>query len=204
MRNPYAPPSAELEGVSVPVVCDDGELRYVGFWRRFGAFWIDALILLPIAAIPYLLSGQVRLFYLYSAVPSVLINYGFSVYLVFRYGGTPGKLLLHTRVAMVDGSPVTFSAANVRYAVSFVLSVLAVVAVLMASLKLTDQQYFSGNYIARSTLLAASTPKWYQTVVVLSQVWVWSEFVTMMFNRKRRAVQDFMAGTIVVKTSARA
>jgi len=37
-------------------------------------------------------------------------------------------------------------------------------------------------------------------VNILMQVWIWGEFLTMLFNKKRRAVHDFMAGTVVVRT----
>jgi uncharacterized RDD family membrane protein YckC len=30
------------------------------------------------------------------------------------------------------------------------------------------------------------------------QIWIWGEFVTMLFNKKRRAVHDYMAGTVVI------
>jgi uncharacterized RDD family membrane protein YckC len=43
-------------------------------------------------------------------------------------------------------------------------------------------------------------PAWHPTVTVLLQIWVWGEFVTMLFNKKRRAVHDFIAGTVVIRS----
>ena len=34
-----------------------------------------------------------------------------------------------------------------------------------------------------------------------SQVWLWSELVVLLLNKKRRALHDFIAGTVVVKVS---
>ena len=42
----------------------------------------------------------------------------------------------------------------------------------------------------------------YQIVNVLTHVWIRSEFITMLFNKKRRAIHDFMAGTIVIQQPA--
>jgi uncharacterized RDD family membrane protein YckC len=195
-RGPYAPPKSKVRDV-LPVLA--GAMVYVGFWRRFGAFWIDALVLLPLAGIAYYFGEKTRLFYLYWFIPGLLIGLWYHVYLVVRYGGTPGKLLLDTRIAMTDGSPVTTNAAALRYSVLFVLSVLSSVAVLLAVLKMTDEAYFSLGYLERSVRIVETAPPWYQAVNILTQIWVWSEFLTMLFNKKRRAIHDFIAGTVVIK-----
>jgi uncharacterized RDD family membrane protein YckC len=36
------------------------------------------------------------------------------------------------------------------------------------------------------------------------QIWIWGEFITMLFNKRRRAVHDYMAGTVVVRNSVKA
>src|SRR5262245_12337481 len=195
-RGPYAPPRSVVRD-ALPVQA--GELVYAGFWRRFGAFWIDVAVLLPLTAIAYYFGEKTRLFYLYWFLPGLLIGLWYHVYLVARYGGTPGKLLLDTRIAMTDGSPVTTNAAALRYSVLFVLSALSTLALMLAILKMTDEEYFSVGYLERSVRLVEAAPPWYQMVNILTQIWVWSEFVTMLFNRKRRAIHDFMAGTVVIR-----
>jgi uncharacterized RDD family membrane protein YckC len=179
-----------------------GELVYAGFWRRFGAFWIDFLVLLPLIGIAYYFGEQTRLFQLYWFIPGLLFGLWYHVYLVARYGGTPGKLLLDMRIAMTDGSPATTNAAALRYSVLFVLSILSSLALLLAVLKMTDEEYFSLAYIERAGRMVELAPPWYQTVNLFMQIWIWSEFLTMLFNKKRRAIHDFMAGTVVVKGPA--
>ncbi len=204
MHNPYAPPTAELDSASPSVRAPNAVLEYAGFWRRFGAYWIDVVVLLPLVGITYLLGEQSRLFYLYWLVPGLLISLWFHLYLVARYGGTPGKLLLRTRIAMVDGSAITAKAATLRYSVLFALTVLASIAMAMGVLNMTNEEYFSLGYVARSQRLVESAPAWYKAVAILTQIWVWGEFITMLFNKRRRAVHDFIAGTVVVKTSVQA
>jgi len=177
-------------------------MNYAGFWRRFGAYWVDFAIFLPLIGISYFCSEQSRLFQLYWFVPGLLIGLWFHVYLVVTYGGTPGKLVLKTRIAMKDGTAVTVKAAILRYAVLFILTLLSSVAMIIATLKMTDAEYFSSGYMVRSATLVALAPSWNRLVMILLQVWIWGEFITMMFNKKRRAVHDFIAGTVVIKTSA--
>ncbi len=136
---------------------------------------------------------------MYWLIPSALIGLWFHVYLVGRYGGTPGKLAVRIRIVMTDGSPVTFMAAAVRYSVLCVLGLLLGVGLAMASLAMSDAQYFSMGLLQRSQALVALAPPWYGTANVLLQIWVWGEFVTLLFNKRRRAVHDFMAGTVVVR-----
>ena len=91
-RNPYEPPSAQLhhEAVAAPTE-SRAELRYATFWQRFLAYWVDVLVLLPVIAIPYLLAGKTRFFYMYWLIPGLVIGLFFHVYLVKRYWGHPGK-----------------------------------------------------------------------------------------------------------------
>jgi uncharacterized RDD family membrane protein YckC len=176
-------------------------MKYAGFWRRFGAYWIDGIVMLPLIGIAYFFDGRTRLFHFYWLLPGEALGIWYSVYLVAIHGGTPGKLLLNTKIVMLDGSPITFKAATIRYSVLFGLSLASSVGMAMACLAMTDDQYFSLNYFNRNVVLMRLTPSWYRTVSILSQVWIWSEFITMMFNKKRRAIHDFIAGTVVVDTS---
>jgi uncharacterized RDD family membrane protein YckC len=200
-RNPYEPPGAQLhqEAVAAPTA-NSAELQYATFWQRFLAYWIDVLVVLPMAAIPYLLADKTRFFYMYWLIPGLAVGLFFHVYLVKRYGGTPGKLLLKTRIALVDGSRVTTTAAGLRYAILFILSALSSIALVMSTLSMTDEMYFSLGYVARVQQMVELAPSWYPMVSVLVQVWVWSEFITMLLNEKRRAVHDFIAGTVVVRS----
>lgn len=173
--------------------------KYAGFWQRFGAYWIDFGIWLPLNMILLYVGTISRLFNVYWCLPGLLLGLWFHVYLVGRYGGTPGKLLLKTRIAMEDGRPVTFLAAAIRFSVLFILTALMSVAMLIATLKMSDATFHELGLLQRSVALVALAPPWYRVVNILLQVWIWSEFVTLLFNRRRRAVHDFLAGTVVLR-----
>jgi uncharacterized RDD family membrane protein YckC len=66
---------------------------------------------------------------------------------------------------------------------------------------MSDTQYYSLGLLKRTEMLESIAPSWYQVVKITTQIWVWSEFLTMLFNQKRRAIHDFMAGTVVIKKS---
>jgi uncharacterized RDD family membrane protein YckC len=199
-HNPYAPPQTSVLETSLPggPLEPATQLTYAGFWRRFGAFWIDAMIQAAAGWTILLVSQQLRLSPGFWALPGLLVNLFFNVHLVHRFGATPGLLLLKMRIAMVDGTPVKLRAATLRYSVLFVLTTLGSIATLMASLSMTTEEYYSLSLVERGRQVLALAPSWYASVSILFQCWVWGEFVSLLFNKKRRAIQDFMAGTVVL------
>ena len=120
--------------------------------------------------------------------------------MVKRYGYTPGKLLLKMRITLVDGSPVTTRAASIRYAVLLNLSELGAIAIIMATFAMTDEMNFSLGFTVRYAKLVQLAPPWHSIVNVLMEVWIWSKFITILFNKRRRAVHVFFSGTVVVRT----
>jgi uncharacterized RDD family membrane protein YckC len=174
-------------------------LQYSGFWQRFGAYWLDIAALLPLTWLSLWLGEKSRLVSLYTFLPGLLIGLWFHVYLVKRYGGTPGKLLLRIRIARLDGSAVGYREALIRYSVLFILSTLLSIALLISMLSMSDIEYLSLGFQARSVKLVEMAPSWYQPINILLNVWVWSEFVVMLTNKRRRALHDFIAGTVVIR-----
>ena len=174
------------------------ELTYAGFWIRLGAYLLDLLILLPWFGVLYFLFGKTRMFELYMFVPDLLFSLWFGVYLVVAYGGTPGKMILGLSIAMTDGTPVTSRAAMLRYSVGFVFYVLSSFSLILAAWQMTDAEYFSYPPTTRLRQLRILASPWYYVLEGFQTIWALSEFVTMLFNKKRRAVHDYMAGTVVI------
>ena len=173
-------------------------MAYAGFWRRLGAYLLDSLIMLPLIGLLTWLGGTSRLFDLYYFLPGLLFGLWFHVYLVKRYGGTPGKLILKIRIAKLDGTPVGYREAAIRHSVLFVLTTLMSIAIIVASFKMSDSEFYSLGFQARNMRLLEYAPPWNGTINVLFHIWIWSEFIVMLTNKKRRAAHDFMAGTVVV------
>lgn len=198
-ENPFSPPAARVDDES-PVIHSEA-MRYAGFWQRFGAYWVDVLVFLPIMGLSFWLGEKTRLFNLYYFVPGLLIGLWFHVYLVKQYGGTPGKLLLKVRIARVDGTAVGYKEAMIRHSVLFVLTTLTSIGLIIGALSMSDAQYFSLGFQARTMKLVELAPSWYQPITILVNIWVWSEFVVMLTNKQRRAPHDFMAGTVVLRNA---
>lgn len=200
MHNPYQAPAADL---SVPAHQDsDSESAVGGFWLRVAAKLIDFIVMLPIVGLTYWLSSQFRTFYLWAVIPSMMFALFYSVYLVRRYGGTPGKLLLKLRVEMKDGAPVTLKAALIREAPIMLMGAATNLGLGLAALSMDDSSYHSLGFMLRSQALMAAGPGWLLANTWLINGWTFVGAIVLLLNKRRRAVHDFLAGTVVVKTGA--
>ena len=75
------------------------------------------------------------------------------------------------------------------------------VALCVPLLAMSDAQYaeVASTVGDRTRYLRANAPAWYRPVDVAGAVWVWGELIVLLTNRKRRALHDFLAGTVVVR-----
>jgi len=174
------------------------ELHYAGFWRRFGAIWLDFLFLLPLTLAVFWLSGQFRLFYAVYFIPSICIGIFYSIYLVKRFGGTPGKVVAGLRIVKVDGAPITYREALLRFLPEFVFNITMTVGLILATFAMTDAEYTSLAFLKRSQRLVALAPSWFHPAQIFQNIWIWSEFLVLLTNKRRRALHDFIAGTVVI------
>jgi len=107
-----------------PLQAQAGQLNYAGFWIRFGAYFIDYLILLGVNMAMNLVVGlgalggapraaialQLAMMFLQFA-----IGICYEALMVGRYGATLGKMALKLQVVTADGGRVSYPRAFGRY-----------------------------------------------------------------------------------------
>ena len=174
-------------------------MKYAGFWRRFCAYWLDLLILIPLMFFAIWGANQSRFFNLYYLIPDSLFGIWYHAYLVKRYGGTPGKFLAKIKITKLDGTAVGYREAFLRYSVLLVLSTLMSIAGVMVTLGMNNEAYHAMKWMERSKFMLENMPTWYSIVNIILNIWIWGEFIVMLTNKKRRALHDFMAGTVVIR-----
>jgi len=97
-----------------------GQREYAGFWIRFGAKFVDGIILNVAGQIIQLviglaLKGSPEAAAIIGGVVALGINAGYVIYFTGKYGATPGKMACKIEVIRADGSPMTFGRATGRY-----------------------------------------------------------------------------------------
>jgi uncharacterized RDD family membrane protein YckC len=108
------------EGAKLPT----GGLKYAGFGIRFGAKFLDGLILgLPFMVVLFAVlipqavkttPGQVNFLPLLIQLGFVLVQIGYQIFFVGKYGATPGKMLCKLKVVTADGDPISYGRATGR------------------------------------------------------------------------------------------
>jgi uncharacterized RDD family membrane protein YckC len=169
---------------------------YAGFWRRLGALLLDFVILLPILGIDYWGNSQYRLYYPYAFFPEMIFTLFYNIYLVRRFGGTPGKWLAGLKICKPDGSSIGYYEATLRFLPELIMTSLLSIGVAYSVLQMTDVEYGSLSFHDRNFKMPV--PYWYQPVNIVFLVWTWGELLVMLTNKRRRALHDFIAGTVVV------
>jgi uncharacterized RDD family membrane protein YckC len=164
--------------------------RYRTFWPRFWAGWIDGLIFFPLWGVDWLVQKGTN-------APSVLALWfvlytlSFDIYSVVlhaRYGQTLGKMAMGVKVLSLSETKLSLRQALLRDIVPILFSCASIFAALPRVLQGLDP------YNEKVELT------WIDEISLYgSLIWFAAELVTMLTNPKRRAVHDFIAGSVVVR-----
>jgi len=159
--------------------------------------WIDAFILLPLMVVQGLLESVSKGAALALVIPMAVAYAAYSIYCHGRFGQTVGKRVMGIRVVRVTGERIGWREALLRSSVDLFFSALGIIGTFVALATIADTDYYGVGWMQRAQNLAAHQPAWLGWTVAATQVWVWSEVVVMLFNKRRRALHDFIAGTVV-------
>lgn len=162
----------------------------------------DMLFLAPLMVITWLAGSHYRLFDLYSLIPGLVFQLFWEVWLVRRFGGTPGKLVMGLRIRKVNGEAVGYREALLRCSVDTILGLLTSLAAIVVATHMTDHEFFTLNWTDTVERQTALMPAWGRAVNIAFEIWTWGEFIVLLTNRKRRALHDFLAGTVVVHANS--
>lgn len=164
--------------------------KYQTFWRRFLALIIDALIFKPLEWMNNLV---------FSYDPS---EFSLFVWLIFwlsawtiysvgmhgAFGQTVGKMITKVKVLDVSEGKLSYKQAALRDIVPILGWPIGIYG--------SFQVAFGGLGFEETF----SSPMFMTHFYILFG-WVILEMITMLFNKKRRAIHDFIAGSVVVKVT---
>jgi len=122
------------------------------------------------------------------------------VYLVKRYGGTPGKLIMGIKIVQKNGDDVDWHASFMRYLVTFCLSLSGIFIMMWTLGLIDDATYVSMGFMKRTQLLSEINPLMSKIQTFTSLAWTLAGIIAILSNKRKRAVHDYIAGTVVVKS----
>ncbi|HJV77550.1 MAG TPA: RDD family protein [Paludibacter sp.] len=187
----------ELLPTKFPGISDN---VYTGFGPRIAAKIIDFIVLLPVVGLLLYINGLSKSAYFYAVVPNLLFGIWFEVYLVKRYGGTPGKLMMGIKIIKNNGADVDWRAAFYRYSVELFLAILGVYVMILTLNLIDDNTYISLGFMKRNQLIATLNPIPGKVHSWLNALWVVTGLIVLVSDRRKRSTHDFIAGTVVIKS----
>lgn len=174
------------------------EKRYSTFGPRFWASFVDSCVLWPVgfAAVILLTSDIPRSLAAVVLVAQSLIWLVYTVVMHARRGQTVGKMVTKVRVLnnRTEGG-ISWTQAWLREGIPALLSLGLVV---WEAIHLLDGSWTYGTGADRGAVTDSTT---FWLLTWLPAFWFLAEAVTMLTNKKRRALHDFIAGTVVVRTN---
>ena len=179
-------------------------MKYAGFRVRFGAVIVDLLVFIPFIVIYFWLEGESKQLALAYSIPYSLLYAGYNIYFHGRFGQTLGKMALGIKVVRLDGMAMLYREAFLRHAVDLFLGILMTAASIIAYLSVSDAEYSAASgFLSHAILRQDHEPFWHNYVTILMQAWCWSELIVLLSNEKKRAIHDFIAGTVVIQNDSR-
>jgi uncharacterized RDD family membrane protein YckC len=173
--------------------------KYHTIWPRFWAPTIDEFILYPITIIVFYIQLNNLFEFKDFTILSFIQNTFTYMYIIFmhgKYGKTFGKMACKVRVVdYKTGQPISFKQAIIRDIIPVVFLSISTVLILfynpLQGATLNAHQQTENTYFHIIQTIAGS----------MFALWFLAEIITMLTNSKRRALHDFIAGTVVVRTN---
>lgn len=172
---------------------------YAGFWIRLGSLLLDTLFMLPVIFLTLYLNGLGKNIYFYTLIPNLAFGLWYSIYLPKKYGRTPGKLVAGVKIIRLDGEAIGWKEAILRHSVLLALTILSSIWMTSCLLSADDETFKSLGWLEQTQYLMTLSPGFFKFYNWASNIWIYSEFIVLLTNKRKRAIHDFIAGTVIVR-----
>ena len=172
---------------------------YSGFWLRLGANLLDIIIFMPFASAILFINSFGLYIYFVTLIPNLFFLFFYHIYLPKRYGGTPGKLAVGIKIIKIDSSTIGWKESILRHSIYLIFSIISISMTIIAIFLADYEIYVNLTTLEKSAYLSRLSPG-NNIISILSNIWVWSEIIMLLFNKRKRAIHDYIAGTVIVKT----
>ena len=92
-------------------------------------------------------------------LPSLFFTIWYYVYLVKKYGGTPGKLIVGIKIININGDDIDLKGAFMRYIVSIGIAIFTFIIIISILQDADEGVYKSLNFWKRSVYIGELNPK---------------------------------------------
>ena len=175
------------------------ESIYAGFFKRLASLLLDGLILAPLTVLTVVINSYGLKNFYYTLIPNLLVGLWYMVYLVKKNGGTPGKRIMGLKILKTDATEIGWKEAMLRHSLSFLFSVLMMIAMVVSLTKADETYYLSLGWLKKQEYLQSLSPLLFMLATWINNGWFYGELIILLTNDRKRAAHDFIAGTVIVQ-----
>jgi uncharacterized RDD family membrane protein YckC len=163
--------------------------KYDNVLRRLGATFIDLLVFIPLILVDNYVSNSYEnkfaiLTWLF--VMSFITTF-YTIYLHYKYGQTFGKMAMGIKVVdLNENNKISFRQAVIRSSIYIIIDVLGLIYFLILILSLDE-----------TTVTMTESYDYFQQMA--AGILVLIEFIVILTNKKKMAIHDYIAKTVVIK-----
>jgi len=172
---------------------------YAGFWSRLSSLILDTIFVLPFVFLMYYLNTLGKNLYYFTGIIGLIFGIWYNVYLPKKYGGTPGKILTGIKILKLNGDNIHWKEAFIRETVNIFLHIFQSVIIVINLQKIDEAALANLKWYKHEDYLLSLSPAFFIIYSVAINIWIWGELLVLLTNRRKRAIHDFMAGTVIVK-----
>jgi uncharacterized RDD family membrane protein YckC len=173
--------------------------EYKNFFRRLFALFLDSFALAPIVWLNQIVSNSSNsaVLIVFCAFISCVTSLFYIVFFTYACGQTPGKMALGVLIINNDGSEkLSLKQAILRNIVAIVVSIL--VFIFFAS-SLMGGNIPLGGSVDIGMMIFTQNMGFFIFIFVAILIYQFLQFITVFLNKKRRAIHDYIASTVVIK-----
>lgn len=176
---------------------------YPGIGRRFLATIIEGIVWLPFLPFNIWIASLSPVMYLTAIAFEHLFFLWYLIYFHTRWGQSVGKMVMRIQVVRKTGSKIGWREAIWRYIPNIGMSIMMLIERTFSLIVYPDSYFGRGsNDVEIEKILSDPCFVIFVCSFVINFVWLSLDILTLLVNRKRRALHDYIAGTVVIRKGA--
>lgn len=169
----------------------------VGFIHRFAASFIDGLVLLPIVGTNFAIFHMQKFSAIVLYVTAALVVSLYPVICISIWGCTLGKFVMKIKVKKENGDNCSWREGFIRNIVVLIGQVIVFSLFTSILLNAPNSFFTSNDYNQKIIAYGSATVPISKLHSFIMFFWLLLDFIIFLRNDNRKALHDFMAGTIV-------
>jgi len=135
----------------------------------------------------------------YSALTYFLAN-AYPTFFHAKWGRTVGKMMVRIRVVQTDGTAIGWREALLRSSVDLAIAAIVLTSELVFLSGVDPTVWPRLSLEGQAAIREKSALAAFDNVMMNVEIaWTFSEVLVMLTNKRRRALHDFIAGTVVIR-----